>query len=1509
MRWIKHNFATVLAVCLVIVFGVMAVVLPDSIDAQAVTPEAPNVTLTDNGDGTYDISGTDATMEYNTVSETHTIWKACTGDPYEFTGLTNAAVYYFRVKATETVEAGAVKTVFYGISAPTLNSVQNTGEKKNTVRIENLTEEMEYNTEGPLATTWTKLTAEKIQELQEISETGIYYIRTAAKEADGENPAVKVSLPCRVVILIPKFSYIENGTYNITGLSERFEYKKSTEETWIKYTTSELVGVGESATYNFRVIATADEAAGQIQSVDVKVKPAAPTLSISHNEDGTTVKINGVDETMEYTTDPNAEPTAYVAGALDSITKPLDETFFYYVRLKATDTAQAGFYATVEIPLQERPAAPELTITDNEDETVTVTSTNPTDVPLTTVEYNTISADAVDSEWITCDNADFIVSTGGVYYFRVKANGGIPAGNVTRAMILILKDNGDHTVRIDGIDDTMEYRKNEETTWTPCTDGALDRITESGTYYVRIQGETEPVSRFDITITVISQPAAPDLMLTINGDETATVTSTLAFNTLEYNTNSATAEDGDWTACTGENLVVADGGIYYFRVKAVGETPAGAVTTALILIQKENGDNTVRIDGMNETMWYTKDVAGTWAQYTSGCEMDNISETSTYYVKLSETSENYSTITVTFSTPPEVSKYAVTFEETDKGTLSGSGEYEEGATVIITAIVNSGYSFNGWEVVSGGVTLADETASETTFTMVATPVSIKATFTANTYTITLEGQTQEVTFGQPYGELPTPTQEGSVFGGWYLEPEYTTKIESTTTVTIASDHTLYARWTTTPLYAVTVSNETSERGSVSGSGEYEEGDTVTITATANEGYTFSSWEVVSGEVTLADATATEITFTMVGTEVSIKANFIANTYTITLGEGGEERAVTYGQPYGELPTPTQEGSVFGGWYLEPEYTTKIESTTTVTTASDHTLYAKWTTTEAQKYTVTVSNEVPESGNVSGSGEYEENATVTITVTANEGYTFSGWKVVSGEVTLADATAAETTFTMVGTEVSIKAKFIANTYTITLEGQTQEVTFGQPYGELPTPTKEEYVFDGWYLDTGFTTKVESTTIVTTASDHTLYAKWNLAGVEDATIAFVWDTTNQLTKTITVETGAATKIDWGDGMVERIPVSSTALELSHTYVTEGAYTVKIEDDTILYLDCSGMKLNTLNVIKNTKLTVLICSDNQLERLDVSENTELVTLDCSNNKLEKLDISENTALKNLYCGGNQLETLNIKNNTKLVRVCCVQETLKKVYVTATQNDKMTIKNVTSYCNDITSSNIIHKHKNTSVVGTSSSGSSSGGSSSSGGGGSVTYPTGSISSSSWKNKFTDVTTEDWYYEAIKYVNKKNYFSGTTTTTFSPNDPTSREMIVTVLYNMEKRPITYGPNNYWDVPSGSWSEPAIVWASKYGIVSGYPQGNFAPAQPITREELATILKKYSEYKKANLYKYDYGTVEAFVDKGTISDWAVGSMVWATSNDLMKGTYGYLLPQKSATRAEVAAMIMNYCEK
>jgi len=184
-------------------------------------------------------------------------------------------------------------------------------------------------------------------------------------------------------------------------------------------------------------------------------------------------------------------------------------------------------------------------------------------------------------------------------------------------------------------------------------------------------------------------------------------------------------------------------------------------------------------------------------------------------------------------------------------------------------------------------------------------------------------------------------------------------------------------------------------------------------------------------------------------------------------------------------------------------------------------------------------------------------------------------------------------------------------------------------------------------------------------------------------------------------------------------------------------------------------------------------------------------------------------------------------------------------------------------------------------------------------------IITSKWRNKFTDVSKDDWFYDVVKFVNERKYFSGMTETEFGPNETMTREMFMMALYNMDGNPITYGPNNYYDVAPGHWSEAAIVWGSAKGLISGFPDGSFKPGEPVTREQVATIMKKYAEYKFA--YTENREDLTRFNDYSEVSDWAYNSISWAVARGVMKGdTANFVMPKKSATRAEVAAMFMNY---
>lgn len=176
----------------------------------------------------------------------------------------------------------------------------------------------------------------------------------------------------------------------------------------------------------------------------------------------------------------------------------------------------------------------------------------------------------------------------------------------------------------------------------------------------------------------------------------------------------------------------------------------------------------------------------------------------------------------------------------------------------------------------------------------------------------------------------------------------------------------------------------------------------------------------------------------------------------------------------------------------------------------------------------------------------------------------------------------------------------------------------------------------------------------------------------------------------------------------------------------------------------------------------------------------------------------------------------------------------------------------------------------------------------------------------FTDVNATDWFYDAVQYAYEKGMMSGTSTTTFSPGGTTTRGMIVTILHRMEGTPAANG-TAFTDVPSGQWYSNAVSWASANGIVGGYGNGLFGPSDPITREQMAAILNRYSTYKG-----YDAGTagsIEGFSDASQVSSYAVEPMGWAIGNGLISGVgNNTLAPKGNATRAQAATILNRFCE-
>lgn len=177
---------------------------------------------------------------------------------------------------------------------------------------------------------------------------------------------------------------------------------------------------------------------------------------------------------------------------------------------------------------------------------------------------------------------------------------------------------------------------------------------------------------------------------------------------------------------------------------------------------------------------------------------------------------------------------------------------------------------------------------------------------------------------------------------------------------------------------------------------------------------------------------------------------------------------------------------------------------------------------------------------------------------------------------------------------------------------------------------------------------------------------------------------------------------------------------------------------------------------------------------------------------------------------------------------------------------------------------------------------------------------------KFVDVETTDWYSEAVDYVVDKGLMAGVSETSFGPSIDTTRGMIVTILYRLEKEP-TVGAASFNDVSSDQYYADAVAWASANGIVAGYGNGNFGPNDAITREQLVSILFRYAEYKGYDLTKR--ADLSAFLDQANISGYAVDAMSWANAMGLVNGVSDTMIaPSNSAVRAQVAMIFMNFCE-
>ena len=579
-------------------------------------------------------------------------------------------------------------------------------------------------------------------------------------------------------------------------------------------------------------------------------------------------------------------------------------------------------------------------------------------------------------------------------------------------------------------------------------------------------------------------------------------------------------------------------------------------------------------------IWGTSGQFGAWDRdgYTLlGWSKDPNATTADYapYNGVNNAWINENTPNVTLYAVWRLNSYTVTYDanggevDTESKKVTYDSTYGELPTPTRT-----GYTFKGWYTKASGGTKVTSATTVTT----AADHTLYAQWTTNKYKVTFDAgggevdtESKEVTYDSTYGELPTPTRTGYTFKGWYTKASDGTKVTSATTVTTASDHTLYAQWTANKyIYNIVYKSKSGiELGAATV--EYAFDTTNTIKPKAFTGYTSPASQSIKWD----SVDAKTITFVYTPIEYTVTYNLNGGTNPST----GVTSKYTIETATFNLPTPSRTGYIFNGWYEDSGFAGNKVTSVAKGSYGNKTYYAKWT---ANKYDVTF--------DANGGTVGTENKTVTYDSTygtlptpSRTGYTFNGWYTkVSGGTKITSSTTVTTasnhtlyaqwtankyTYNIVyksksGIELgtatveyafdttntikpkaftgytspasqsikwdSVDAKTITFVYTpieytVTYNlnggtnpstGVTSKYTIETATFNLPTPSRTGYIFNGWYEDSGFAGNKVTSVAKGSYGNKTYYAKWT-ANKYDVTFDANGGTVGTENKTVTYD----------------------------------------------------------------------------------------------------------------------------------------------------------------------------------------------------------------------------------------------------------------------------------------------------------------------------------------------------------------------------------------------------------
>ena len=589
-----------------------------------------------------------------------------------------------------------------------------------------------------------------------------------------------------------------------------------------------------------------------------------------------------------------------------------------------------------------------------------------------------------------------------------------------------------------------------------------------------------------------------------------------------------------------------------------------------------------------------------------------------------------------------------------------------------------------------------------------------------------------------------------------------------------------------------------------------------------------------------------------------------------------------------LPTAddmTYTGHTFKGWYDNEGLTGDPVTAIGGTEMGNKEYWAKW---EINQYTITF-----DTAGGSAIAPITQDYGTAITAPADptrEGYTFAGWDTAIPA-------------TMPAHNMTITAQWTVNQYTITFDtdGGSEVAPITQDYGSAITapaaPTREGYTFTGW-----------DKTIPATmpAGDMTITAQW---------------TVNQYTITYDLDGGTA------EGNPDTYTVETDAFTLKnptrpgYTFTGWSGTDLTGEDNLTVTIPAgsTGDRSYTAHWSLNTYSITY-----DLNGGTVSGNPDFYTVESA-----AITLNQPTRIGYTFTGwsgtnltGEDNLTVTIPTGSIGNRSYTAHWSLNTYSITYDLDggtafgnpDSYTVESAAITLNEPTKAGYVFTGwSGTDLVGEDNL--------------TVTIPAGSIGdrryTAHWdfdpaiiaalnptpNVDFLDVSRTDWFYYDVRYVCENGLMNGTSRNRFSPYGTATRGMLVTILYRMENEPRCFGSAAFSDVKPGAYYEKAVVWASQNNIVSGYTDGTFRPDAPVTREQLASILYRYTLYRGQDVSAGETTSLTGYGDAKAVSSYALPAMRWACGTGILQGANGKLNPSGLATRAQLAAMLHRYLTK